>query len=139
MISIFLRDHDVNPNIKLVKNTLIILVAFGFPLFFVRGSSRFTGQTSSLSKNIYHCFDQDNYTILTSLMLGFTYSVPTTEQNQEMVCAQVRHVFQVEPSFVPRAGEQQVDLAALTNGEVPPLVGQMAYQCDSDGKVLRTI
>ncbi len=56
-----------------------------------------------------------------------------------MVCAQVRHVFQVEPSFVPRAGEQQVDLAALTNGEVPPLVGQMAYQCDSDGKVLRTI
>jgi len=62
-----------------VKNTLIILVAFGFPLFFVRGSSRFTGQTSSLSKNICHCFDQDNYTTLTSLTLGFTARAEHTQ------------------------------------------------------------
>jgi hypothetical protein len=34
---------------KLVKNTLIILVVFSFLLFFIRGSSRFTGQTSSFS------------------------------------------------------------------------------------------
>ncbi len=59
--------------------------------------------------------------------MKLTYFVPTTEQNQEMVCAQVRRLFQVEPSFAPRAGELQVDLAALTNGEVPPLVGQMLF------------
>jgi len=44
-----------------------------------------------------------------------------------MVCAQVRQVFQVEPSIVRRAGGLQVDLAALTTGEIPPLVGQIPY------------
>jgi len=57
---------------KLVKNTRIILMAFRFLLFFVRGSSRFTAQTSSFSRNACHSFDQDNYTTFTSFMLGFT-------------------------------------------------------------------
>jgi len=59
--------------------------------------------------------------------MKLTYSVPTTEQNQEMVCAQVRHVFQVEPNIVRRATELQVDLDVLTIGEIAPLVGQIPY------------
>ncbi|GAC1347277.1 MAG: hypothetical protein NVS4B9_42280 [Ktedonobacteraceae bacterium] len=56
--------------------------------------------------------------------MKLTYSVPVTEQCQETVCAQARHVFQVEPSIVQRATEQQVDLAAfLDGGEIAPLVG----------------
>ena len=59
--------------------------------------------------------------------MKLTYWVPTTEQNQEMVCVQMRHLFQVEPSIVRRATEQQVDLDVLTTGEIPPLMGQMPY------------
>ncbi len=58
--------------------------------------------------------------------MKLTYWVPTTEQNQDMVCAQVRHVFQVEPSIVRRSPELQIDLDALLDGgEIPPLVGQI--------------
>ncbi len=58
--------------------------------------------------------------------MKLTYWVPTTEQNQEMVCAQVRHMFQVEPSIVRRSLELQVDLDAfIDGGEIVPLVGQI--------------
>lgn len=60
--------------------------------------------------------------------MKLTYYLPTTAQDQEMVCAQVRHVFQVEPSIVLRATKLQVDLDVLIDGrEILSLVGQMPY------------
>jgi len=59
--------------------------------------------------------------------MKLTYYVPVTEQSQDTVCAQVRCLFQVEPSIVRRATELQVDLDALTTGEIPLLVGQIPY------------
>lgn len=59
--------------------------------------------------------------------MKLTSWVPTTEQNQDMVCAQVRRLFQVNPSIVRRSPELQIDLDILSTGEIPPLVGQIPY------------
>ncbi len=45
--------------------------------------------------------------------MKLTYSVPTTEQAKENLCAIVQHLFQVEPMIVQRMTDVQVDLASL--------------------------